>query len=217
MREDSMQGKVWFLDLNTAKETLLYDISLNKGDTFTVPITYGQSVRIVDSVWQESGRKAIRLSYGFPYVGHNGFLEGIGTFDASLLEEGINQILTPFCCFKNGVQSFHNTGLLLGFGTDSCYLDVSSKIEQLPKMIFARNISIIPNPANHKASISFLNPLHQITQIALLDLNGKVVANIQTTISSSCIFNTMSLPSGVYLIKAAHKNGFEIMPITIAH
>ena len=60
-------------------------------------------------------------------------------------------------------------------------------------------VKIFPNPFSDTFSIK-LSPQQKIKSLKIVDLNGRLVKNIQPNITSNSVYNLSNLKSGIYLV-----------------
>jgi Secretion system C-terminal sorting domain len=74
------------------------------------------------------------------------------------------------------------------------------------------NISLYPNPNNGNFILTFNTTEKQNVEVAILDLNGKVVLS-QTCISDNgkCEFNTNQLQKGFYTVKVNNEKSLKLL------
>jgi len=71
-------------------------------------------------------------------------------------------------------------------------------------------ISIHPNPASDKITLSGLNPEMKISALAITNMEGKVIKNVDVT-SSTMDVSLNDFESGVYFVVVDHAGGKETM------
>lgn len=68
-------------------------------------------------------------------------------------------------------------------------------------------VKIFPNPFSDSFSIK-LSPQQKIKSLKIVDLNGRLVKNIQPNITSNSVYNLSNLKSGIYLVLIETDQGF---------
>jgi hypothetical protein len=160
IHEDTLLGKYWFLkfDDNEQKEALFMDLSLNKGDSMAIisdfRYMWTDSV-IVDSVYYENDRKIIaidKVHYDCYDVNKLKFIEGIGSANGFYMGEWYEQPepYTLMCKF----DSYSKTYSIDKEWFSHCYHDGGARIHDSE---FGSNISIYPNPAQEKLTVTIAN------------------------------------------------------------
>lgn len=198
LREDTVVGKVWFLDRNLTTETVVLDFSKNIGDTlqaenvgFTLTVT---------NVYYDNGRKHIVYDGdGQTTCSDLGFftvIEGIGS-NAGLFPQGS---YVPrgflFGVIKDTVVEYVNPE---GYDLDLCLMDVNEE-HALNKLF-----TIYPNPASNEVSINIKNnyskPLVRIYNAMGILVGQEVLpgAGVHT-------IATNNLPNGLYFISLCNGN-----------
>lgn len=71
---------------------------------------------------------------------------------------------------------------------------------------FASNFSIAPNPASDYFTISTKNNI-TVENVQIMDMNGRVVKNIQNSFDNQSNISISDLNTGVYFVKVKSQNG----------
>lgn len=74
---------------------------------------------------------------------------------------------------------------------------------------------IYPNPANEVAYLEFFEKFTGETQVSILDISGKRVAQLTVSDSDNVEINVADLPVGVYLLQVSNANGQESRKLVI--
>lgn len=197
LREDTIQGKVWFYDSAYNEEYLVMDLGLILGDTFDY-INYDHSITHinVDSVYYESGLKRIRLNGGTHICGlyqQAIFTEGSGPSTSFRYQRRFNDYYVNsfmLCHFKDGVRVLGNH-----LFKDSCnVVEVGIAENKLP----SNQITISPNPASDIITIESLSKVS--TTIAIYTLQGKLLRQTPLRQAKTDI-NIADFDAGVYIIR----------------
>lgn len=69
-------------------------------------------------------------------------------------------------------------------------------------------LTVVPNPATEKITINGLSA-YENSSIAVMNIEGKVIAQKEYNNSGNADFDLTSLNKGVYFVKVAHMNGIE--------
>lgn len=206
LREDTLYGRLY--SLINGREFLICDMSLNVGDTFSLPVSpdhnYNQTMRmIVDSVTFVNSKKVIHLSAVSEYDAYwwDSFLGlDMEAYNISLrFMEGVGPmygLFPPHCdgdvllCLTKNDSLYYMTHPDLGCWQD--YVSVSDYPEQ--------SITIFPNPAKDQISILFDTDEEDLVgSIVIRDMAGRVC--MQTSVSCfSTNINIGSLSDGIYLL-----------------
>ncbi len=172
-------------------EYLLFDMSLNQGETFHFLLDYEYIDIPVDTVYYETGRKII--DFGF-LIGFDSvqtvlkFIEGIGptnSLDEIITHDGYPSN-TTLCSYKDG-QMVYNSGLLGG----RCTLEWVG-IEELPDQEF----NIWPNPVGDILNFGLHG--NKFVNAQIFDLTGKAVYQIPDINMEA---DVSKLRPGMYFIK----------------
>lgn len=188
--------KVWYISHFNNEETLIYDFTLNVGDTMVFQY---QSVMVVDSItFHEIGgmeRKHVYFSYidFSPY--RELWIEGIGS-NYGVLSSGSGGSVGGWtwllCMSENGELVYMNPNF------NSCFL-ISTDINEIKTF----NFIIYPNPTYGLLIIENLNNT-KINSIRLVDLFGQTIKtfkNNQTTLDLT------RMTSGSYMLILGTENG----------
>lgn len=195
IRNDSK--KVYFYSYNSNIEVLLFDFTLNIGDT--IPGFYDFSmlnttILSIDSV-------LINNHYHKRFNMQNGHwnIEGIGS-DMGLIESlGISlDGSSDFLCYaEKHIPVFPN-------GTN-CILNVN--VEE--HLISTNNhVMIFPNPSSNFITIYFQEIQKSEFEIEIYNITGKKVKSLKFKGKSSAVVNVTDFPHGLYLGKIFNSNSF---------
>lgn len=165
--------KVWTVFSNGSDETILYDFSLNIGDTMVFDEGYVEMV--VDTITMVNIGNAERQKYHLRYYNDpdikETWIEGIGS-NLGILTSGTEGVdgggYWFLCMTENGGLVYMNPNY------NSCFL-----ISTGTKEIINPEINIFPNPANNILMIENLN--HALLKsIKLVDLKGNIIKEFST-------------------------------------
>jgi hypothetical protein len=70
-------------------------------------------------------------------------------------------------------------------------------------------ITVAPNPANESISLHGITSSMEVSEVSILNLEGKVVRNRNLALTNDLNFNLEGIQSGIYFVKVAHKYGAE--------
>lgn len=173
LRQDTIQGKAWFLNTFNNHEDLIMDLSLSVADTFVVYDIVNTPYTIyVDSVFYKNSLKHIRLNHNINICGKIEkltFIEGSGTNAGVAYTPLVNW---PYpnsyllCHFKDGIKVYGN--IFYNDACFSCYTGVNEvKVEDF--------FTISPNPTT---SLVAFSSSEKISSIEVTDVLGNVVFEI---------------------------------------
>lgn len=196
------EQKVWYLLRYQSEETLIYDFTLNIGDTVTI---LGWEPMVVDSISyiniNGEDRKQIYFAPLIYFMEH--WIEGIGS-NFGILQSGSSLVVgwyTRFLCMsEDGELIYMNPNY------SSCYL-VSTNIEEFQ----ISRIQVYPNPTRDKIIIENSENVN-IESISLIDLNGRVLLNFEKYIKE---IDLSGFSKGIYLLKLTYGNEIIIKKIVI--
>ena len=196
LRNDA--GKVHIVPKDSAREFLLYDFTLEVGDTIcnincdgtqsSLLIVHpgGVDSVLIDSVY----RKRIRLSYG------TGWIEGIGNSQGLFWESSGNisgYELELYCMSVNSKTIYPDAG----FGP--CESSFSTEEHQT-----AGDIAVYPNPSAAEVNIRSVLPLQSVS---LTDLRGNNLLVVENLSQKNFRLSLSGYPRGVYLLVLRTSNG----------
>lgn len=189
-RNDSINKKVYYLDVTggTNTDILWYNFNLNVGDTVPSTYAYVRYMPSRDRVVQSIDSTLICGSYHKRFNfnctdNESDLVEGVGFMD-----HFVNSLRDNECPFEP-VEVYYTS-----FST--CYF--TSIDEYLKDNL----IKISPNPAGSELKIS---TSAQITEYEILNAMGATM--LKGSISNSEYINVASLASGLYVVKIQDKSG----------
>ncbi len=187
MREDTLIRKVYLLDLAIdTVEHLLFDFSLNVGDTFSTPFTtQGPNTLTVDSI----GQYPLITGYGKIFYLHDGnsYIESIGDVGGltNILVLQIGGPATNLSCVKDDGNYIYSTSSGDCFGVvglnDNSNSDMPFTIHQVGNSI--------------KVNI---NDKQQVALLQLFDSSGRIVYS-SVILNSESSISLDGFQSGLYL------------------
>jgi hypothetical protein len=185
IREDVLNQKVYKYEPWNGEERLIFDFSLNQGDTFHSPEIYGDV--LIDTVYQfvtgdGISRKMIEFENDYGYM-----LEGIGGPAGPTLD--------PFYYFEQGqwlscVESKNGINLI-GWQCEDFLTGIDTPINAV------NEIAVYPNPFNDYIRIEYNQGIHNIR---LLSASGALLKTINLKEKTTSI-DTKNLRSGMYFIE----------------
>lgn len=194
LRNDSVNRKVYFVEVDSANEKVLYDFNLNPGDTLPqidnlAPAIFVNTVDtiLINSVF----RKRIEFSYlgGIygPFI-----IEGIGSMTGLLSPIFSAETQFDLICFSQ-----HNQPVFPDTST-SCFV-LFNKVNELQ----SNQLVIYPNPIENSATIK---SNHLLKELKLIDINGRVVLD-ELIGSSVYTLNRSMFVSGFYVCEIITNEG----------
>ena len=188
--------KVWYFPKYGNGETMIYDFTVNVGDT--VGYLY-QAVMVVDSITFHEISGVERKHIYFSYIDFSPYtelwIEGIGS-NYGIFSSGSGGSLGGWtwllCMSENEDLIYMNPNY------NSCHL-ISTKIEEINNSI----IQVYPNPASEIIKIENIENL-KIETISLIDIKGKKIIEFE---NNRNYLDISRISSGIYLLKLTHENG----------
>jgi hypothetical protein len=190
IREDTLNQKVYRYNYWNDEEVLIFDFSLNQGDTFHSD-DLGADIT-VDTVYQYITEDGVERKYlGFSGEYYEGFmLEGIGGPQGPF-----NEPIWPFLWEYGGYLycSESNDGINILYGPcDDFITGIDTHSGRIGKF------EVYPNPFTDFIRIDCNN---EIRFISLINLSGLVIESRMID-SKTVFFETSRLKSGMYFIDA---------------
>lgn len=192
IREDAINQKVYKFENWNNEERLLFDFSLNQGDTFhSSPEIYGDV--LIDTVYQFITEDGISRKWIEFENEHGGYmLEGIGGAAGPTLD--------PFYYFEQGawlmcVESLNGNNVF-GGPCDDFLTGIDIPLNAV------NTISVYPNPFNDYIRIEYDQG---IQNIRLLSATGVMLKTINLDTKTTSI-ETKNLRSGMYFIEIITNN-----------
>ena len=204
MREDN-EKKVWHRRDSDENEILMYDFSLEVGDSI---LDYtGLTYLIIDStgyetIGQDERKKYYLSSTEMPDYYSETWIDGIGSnkgicwAGSVLLVGGWSWFL---CMSENGELVYMNPNY------ESCYL--ITKLDEIENP----TIQVYPNPAKNLLRIDNLEKV-ELESISITNINGQVIKQFD---SKNTKLDISNIASGLYFLKIEYKNGFLTKKILI--
>ncbi len=203
LREDTLAKKIYYLKDTGAAEMLLYDFTLQVGDTFKFVNDANFFVHLtVTKIDSSTGRRVFIMKSN--WNGHFGsfpdssvWIEGVGSNLSLLLnnlfyDPDMNIVLT--CAFKDTVQTYSDAS----YPCYSTTVGVEHGIRPNP------NITLSPNPSYGNYS---LNISENFTgEVLIYDMLGKVKyqANI---LDKNKLYINLNASAGIYFLKVNSADG----------
>jgi len=207
IRQDIVAKKVYFVPANLLNEGLLYNFSLNIGDT--IHNKYWASIcGNPNTIYQVTAIDSILIGTTFrkKIVFNNSsalsIIEGIGS---------ITGLLEPMCVFFEVYWSLdcfsqNDTTLFTGSASQH-YCDITNSVNNIPE----RNISITlsPNPFHTTATLSISDSRYKNAALKIYDVMGRPVQQ-QIITNQSTIINRNGLCDGLYFYRLSNSEGLML-------
>lgn len=203
LREDTLEKKVFFVDrfFNFPNEELLFDFSLNLGDTLNNSFIQLMSSGEIDSI------TSITLINNDTFkVFHldNHVLPVIGEIEANFMIEGIGGpggLYNPF--YGVGLSGYQEERTIVCFQKDSINLFESCSYPNYITSSYANfkiyNFEIYPNPTFGQVSIRF-DELKKAPFVKIRNQLGQIVIDKQYN-NTNQIDLDLDVPNGVYFLQ----------------
>ena len=197
LREDSMK-RIFYRDFASGQEHMLYDFSVQPGDTVDHNPGSAGLVDFIDSV-DVSGVYHKRINFksfgGNAWI-YGSWIEGIG--NASLGGLLNSAFLQPTCdcaqnmlCFKqNNAWAYHNPV----FASTNCVNDALAVKNIAPAKT---SVTIYPNPVTGSSTLR-IDGLASQGMVNIYNLTGALMHSYVVSNNSSITINRSEYPSGIY-------------------
>ena len=192
LREDTIAKKVFYLDINSNTEHLLYDFSLNSGDTLFSQYAGQGNLLIVDSIGNillntGGSRKIIYLNNGQYYIESIGGSQGL--FFPMI--EAIGGSNRPGCVIENGLSLIDWPNRI----DNDCFYFLNTN------NINPENYELIiyPNPTASYTTIKWKMPVDE-AKLTIIDISGRKLVDV--TIKGkegNWLWDTRNISNGIYL------------------
>lgn len=238
LQEDTAAKKIYIRINDT--NNVLYDYSLNVGDTFQAPELLGNFINeritlVLDSVTDNLSLEPLFTPnpvtmyidnpkvYYFRSLDNLGagpviWVEGVGSM-TGVLHPGFappnigsgNSIV--ICHFLDVTNDYHFNGLYFFGRSDSCvWATVGIEKINSNKVI----LNIHPNPAADRVKVGITGDNVKIFQLRINDITGKMY--LQETIYGTKEVDTHLWPPGMYLVRITTNDGaIRVRKLMIAH
>ncbi len=224
LREDTINKKVFFIRKNYNTEVLLYDFSLNVGETYHVqsslfnfsgPTKYEHKVnprylyvsRVTDSIIGGKSRKVLVMANQYSYDIEDYFIEGIGS-RFGIIYAGYEIEFdreNPFllCLHENNTLTYQQDFFSIS-QVDPCYSIPATNVDETTNNNLELTIS--STLIDEKLSILSNTPLNEIT---ILNLNGRIVYQYRSSENITQLsLNVAHWDSGLYIVRAGNSQSF---------
>ena len=218
LREDTLTKKVYYKDYD--EEVVLYDFSLNEGDTIFYGKQYGnpESVyyKVVDSIGTIQLNGEVRKKWYLTTSMHNMediWIEGIG----SVFRYGLLNPITPdiptngsstyFGCFKYGNILYFNREV-----TNSADCPCSQWLVSVPEVKSESDeIKLYPIPTKDKLNINLGNTTYD--NLEIYTCNSKLIEKTKINSRETIELNLENFEKGIYFIKLSGKDNISLKKI----
>lgn len=189
IREDTLQSKVYTYDKNQEQDFLLYDFSMEVGDTLVDEEFCISKVTVVDSIEIHNDQKRKRLllehdTYGFMY-----WIEGIGSSKGlfNRIQCYLDGPTTSLNCYFENKEKLYSNG-------SECF------IVNTEEFLVLQQISLFPNPANGYLQLDLSEIAIPNLQIRIFSLLGQEMQNFSASTGQIQQIEVSDLASGVYFL-----------------
>jgi hypothetical protein len=222
IREDVLNGKLWYYSKSRNRDLLIMDLSLEVDDVFYVHKNDDSVAFYVDSVYYENRRKHIRLQEAniiqCDYVGTLTFIEGVGPNASIFLHDYFfndPEVYTPLyvlCMYRDSELVYINSHYsAMEWVTDPCMIVVTSADKVKDPGI---EIKTYPNPARDVLHVEIDPSLLPATEIIIYNIQGVALKHKHLQGYNHTI-NTGGLSKGLYFVSIKNGSRRQLQKIII--
>lgn len=214
LREDAAR-KVYYYDLASSSERLIYDFSLTTGDTIFASMGSGATGVVYSTDTVTIGgvdRKRItfrHLTSSAAWVGGT-WIEGIGNsslgglLGSPMAQPTCDCAYNTVCMTVSGLEKYHNTF----YPTLDCsnIIAASGVANELPEAV---GVSVVPNPVNGSGMLQITGK-HAYNTAVITDVTGRKVLTAAVGTSGTVPLQAGTLAAGVYIYTLQADNGERV-------
>lgn len=193
LREDTVQGKAWYLNNQSFTEFLIMDMELDIGDSMYIGGNWNpsQGYYKVDSIYYLNNRKHIQFDFNLFFANNEKFklIEGISSnmgFRFQDLDYVNNFNPGLVCAFKNQIQVY---------GPDPCIYHTNN--EEVNRLI---QVDLYPNPVENYITIDIPDWKNERIHYQIIDALGSVIDSNHFNNSTNNTIDLHQLNNGVYVL-----------------
>ncbi len=198
IRQDTLNKKIYIVLTDSTTERILYDFSLQIGDTINsvlhdlannIASCGVETIYLIDSILISGNyHKAFYIQGGCGDMSLS-FIEGIGSSYGLIFPNVFGQVESHLSCTKVNGQTYYPSN------TSSCNLTTS--INSLDNT-FA--VNIFPNPTTGELNIKIVPSTHSSVSVIIINTLGEIMFKEKIN-STGNKLDISSLPKGLYFIK----------------
>ena len=216
LRDDTINNKVFYRLNENSNEKLLYDYTLQEGDTLPLEMSWftfdeGVYVTDIDTITTFDGvnRRVWYLDHEEPFVGWPQIIEGIGS------TSGLFGYIAPYFEGWNELLCYSvDNSMVWRSWRDTCYVitDSCATVGLNEAILKKLEIEISPNPFYDHFRLSNL-PTYQSIDLTLFNSVGQIVFSekLLPEQSEHQVRINPGLTSGIYLLKLTSGNQVSII------
>ena len=204
-REDPSTKRVYLRNVNENSDILLFDFSLQEGDTLPFWPHYPLTEISTISNSGQARRKFIFTNSTDTIV----WIEGIGNYVKPFSPTAFLNHIYPsrVLCVKQGDEVIYDSGLFMNYYTCSNVSEVAEQHMANMQIVSSRSF-VYPT---FVSSFIHIIGVESVENVYIYDLNGQLV--LQTTETE---INVSALPAGIYLVRSETTHG-EVHRAKIVH
>lgn len=200
LREDSSIVYMW----KDSSEIVLYDFTLEVGDTFHIPDHCSMDVIAVDSVILNNGEVRKRIRMG-PFHSPSDWIEGIGssheTINYHIYGCWIDVLFETLCFYQNDTLQYEFNHYPYNGG---CYRDFSVAVEEPSAR---SSIKIFPNPFQNYIRVNLQGG--SSLECLIFSIKGNLLMATHLNDQASQI-DLNNLTPGMYIVRLTTEDGQQI-------
>jgi hypothetical protein len=204
IREDLTQRIVYFVEPDSLNETVLYDFSLQVGDTVMGYLTnIYPVVAVIQSITTIDIGGNERKVFEYIWDSHsNYYIEGIGLTIGLLENHGHFEQGSELICFSENNESIYPVYNAVQACADIYKAEISTDV------ILETSIVLFPNPTDKIISIQLQDNVF-VEQVAIVNSLGELVKTVNPNmiLDNTLEVDITSLTEGMYLIRFEHESG----------
>ena len=200
-----VESKVWYVPPYVDEEGLLYDFSLNVGDTIDVIsmfcweyYEYGLVCQTIDSIQLETGE--YRKRWIFEGWSGDMWVEGVGSLFGPVHSRVYDCVADYYvellCLYHDDILVYSNPSYSF------CYINTLS----IPEVESGSPVQISPNPVRSGNSIK-ITASFDINKVEICNSHGILIKRLAALEIRDNLIETRGLTSGLHIIKITGRNG----------
>jgi hypothetical protein len=205
IRQDTLNKKIYIVLADSTTERILYDFSLQVGDTINSVLhdlanNIGncgvETIYHIDSILVNGNYHKIFYIQGGCGDMSLSFIEGIGSSYGLIFPNYSGQVESHLSCMKVNGQTYYPSN------TSSCNL--TNPVSTMDKMVNISDIDIYPNPTADELNIKITNAGLSFVSITISNTLGEIVIK-EKMLTNEKKLDISTLPNGLYFLKLNSK------------
>jgi hypothetical protein len=203
IRQDTLNKKIYIVLADSTTERILYDFSLQVGDTINSVLhdlasdCVGfniETISSIDSILINGNyHKRFNIQGSCNSVS---YIEGIGSYYGLIFPNRLDEKESHLSCMKVNGQTYYPSN------TSSCNL--TNPVSNMDKMVNISDIDIYPNPTADELNIKITNAGLSFVSITISNTLGEIVIK-EKMLTNEKKLDISTLPNGLYFLKLNSK------------